>query len=126
MGRIHLSPPHMTEVERELLLEAFDANWVAPAGPDLDAFEREFASRVGADHAVALASGTAGLHLALLIAGVQPDDVVIVPSFTFAATANAACYIGAEPWFKPAPFAIFAIRCMRASCHLLISVSRST
>ena len=98
MGRIHLSPPHMTETERALLLEAFEGNWIAPVGPDLTAFEEEFARRVGVAHAVALSSGSAGLHLALLIAGVQPGDVVIVPSFTFAATANAACYVGAEPW----------------------------
>ncbi len=99
MARIHLSPPHMTAVERDLLLGAFDANWVAPVGPDLTAFEAEFAATVGVAHAVALTSGTAGLHLALLVSGVQPGDVVIVPSFTFAATANAVAYVGAEPWF---------------------------
>ena len=99
MGRIYLSPPDMSTAERELLLSAFDANWVAPAGPDLAAFEREFAERVGVDHAVALSSGTAGLHLALLIAGVTPGDRVIVPTFTFAATANAVRYCDAEPVF---------------------------
>jgi dTDP-4-amino-4,6-dideoxygalactose transaminase len=99
MGRIYLSPPHMTDIERDFLLGAFDTNWVAPVGPDLTAFEKEFAGYVGVDHAVALSSGTAGLHLALLVAGVQPGDVVIVPSFTFAATANAVTYVAAEPWF---------------------------
>ncbi len=99
MGRIYLSPPDMSDVERDLLLGAFDGNWVAPVGPDLDAFEREFASRVGVEHAVGLSSGTAGLHLALLVSDVRAGDVVVVPSFTFAATANAVCYIGAEPWF---------------------------
>jgi dTDP-4-amino-4,6-dideoxygalactose transaminase len=99
MGRIYLSPPHMTDVERGLLLDAFDGNWVAPVGPDLDAFETEFADRVGVEHAVGLTSGTAGLHLALLVSDVRAGDVVIVPSFTFAATANAVCYVGAEPWF---------------------------
>ena len=99
MGRIYLSPPHMTATERELLLGAFDANWVAPVGPDLDGFEQEFAAALGLDHTVALTSGTAGLHLALLVLGVGPEDVVIVPSFTFAATANAVAYVGAEPWF---------------------------
>lgn len=99
VGRIHLSPPDMTATERDLMLGAFDANWVAPVGPDLAAFEAEFAAAVGAPHAVALSSGTAGLHLALLVHGVGVDDVVIVPSFTFAATANAVTYVGAEPWF---------------------------
>ncbi|MEZ5243795.1 MAG: aminotransferase class I/II-fold pyridoxal phosphate-dependent enzyme [Acidimicrobiales bacterium] len=99
MGRIYLSPPDMTAVERELLLGAFDANWVAPVGPDLTAFEEEFAALVGVPHAVALTSGTAGLHLALLVSGVGPGDVVVVPSFTFAATANVVAYVGAEPWF---------------------------
>lgn len=96
--RIHLSPPDMSVTERDLLLSAFEANWIAPVGPDLDAFEEEFATRIGIGHAVALSSGTAGLHLALLTAGVGPGDVVIVPTFTFAATANAARYLGAEPW----------------------------
>ena len=99
MGRIYLSPPDMTTTERDLLLGAFDANWVAPVGPDLPAFEAEFAAASGVDHAVALTSGTAGLHLALLVSGVTPGDVVIVPSFTFVATANAVTYVGAEPWF---------------------------
>ncbi len=99
MARIHLSPPDMSETERDLLLGAFDANWVAPVGPDLTAFEQEFAAAAGIQHAVALSSGTAGLHLALLVKGVQPGDVVILPSFTFAATANAVAYVGAEAWF---------------------------
>jgi dTDP-4-amino-4,6-dideoxygalactose transaminase len=99
MGRIYLSPPDMTTIERELMLSAFDANWVAPVGPDLTAFEEEFAALVGVPHAVALSSGTAGLHLALLVSDVGPGDVVIVPTFTFAATANAVAYVGAEPWF---------------------------
>jgi dTDP-4-amino-4,6-dideoxygalactose transaminase len=99
MGRIYLSPPDMTAIERGLLLDAFDANWIAPVGPDLTAFESEFAAVAGVDHAVALTSGTAGLHLALLVNDVRADDVVIVPSFTFAATANAVTYVRAEPWF---------------------------
>ncbi|MDW3217894.1 MAG: aminotransferase class I/II-fold pyridoxal phosphate-dependent enzyme [Acidimicrobiales bacterium] len=89
----------MTDVERDLLLGAFDANWVAPVGPDLTAFEEEFATALGHDHAVALSSGSAGLHLALVVSEVRAGDVVIVPSFTFAATANAVRYVGAEPWF---------------------------
>ncbi len=85
--------------ERELLLEAFDSNWIAPLGPHVDAFEREFAARIGPGHAAALSSGTAALHLALQIAGVQAGDDVITSSFTFAATANAITYLGAQPVF---------------------------
>jgi len=66
--RIFLSPPDVSEVERKLLLEAFDSNWVAPVGPDLDAFEAQVAELVGVRHAIALASGTAALHLALVAA----------------------------------------------------------
>ena len=97
--RIYLSPPDVSDVERKLLMEAFDSNWVAPVGPDLDAFEAQMAERVGVRHAVALSSGTAALHLALLAAGVGRGDTVLVPSFTFAASANAVMYLGAEPIF---------------------------
>ncbi|XVV10325.1 aminotransferase class I/II-fold pyridoxal phosphate-dependent enzyme [Actinoplanes sp. CA-131856] len=97
--RIYLSPPDVGDVERKLLLEAFDSNWVAPVGPDLDAFEAQVAELVGVRHAVALSSGTAALHLALVAAGVRHGDTVLVPSFTFAATANAVMYLGARPVF---------------------------
>jgi hypothetical protein len=70
MARMYLSPPHMAGRERELLLEAFDSNWIAPLGPQVDAFERETARRCGVGHAAALASGTAALELALRILGV--------------------------------------------------------
>jgi dTDP-4-amino-4,6-dideoxygalactose transaminase len=99
MSRIYLSPPEVGAEERRMLLEAFDSNWIAPLGPDVDAFEAEFAERIGIGHAVALSSGTAGLHLALLLVGVSPGDDVIVPSFTFVATANAVRYLGAHPVF---------------------------
>ena len=82
-----------------MLLDAVDSNWIAPVGPDLDLFEREIAERVGVPHAVALSSGTAALHLALLLAGVQAGDEVVVPSLTFVATAAAATYLGARPIF---------------------------
>jgi dTDP-4-amino-4,6-dideoxygalactose transaminase len=96
---IYLSPPHVGDVERKLLLAAFDSNWVAPVGPDLEDFERQVAQRLDVGHAVALSSGTAALHLALHVAGVGPGDTVLMPSFTFAATANAAMYVGARPVF---------------------------
>ena len=98
-GRIYLSPPDVGDLERKLLLEAFDSNWVAPVGPDLDAFEAQTAEIVGVRHAVALSSGTAALHLALVAAGVRHGDTVLVPSFTFAASANAVMYLGARPVF---------------------------
>jgi dTDP-4-amino-4,6-dideoxygalactose transaminase len=98
-GYIYLSPPHVGDLERKLLLEAFDSNWVAPAGPDLDAFERQVADCVDVRYAVALSSGTAALHLALQVAGVGPGNTVLVPSFTFAATANVVTYLGARPVF---------------------------
>ena len=99
MKRILLSPPDVGAEERRLLLEAFDSNWIAPVGPQIDAFEREFAEAVGVGHAVALSSGTAALHLGLLGVGVRPGDRVITSTLTFAATANAAVYVGAEPVF---------------------------
>ena len=79
MTRIYLSPPEVGPEERRMLLEAFDSNWIAPLGPDVDAFEAEFAERVGVGHAVALSSGTAALHLSLLMLGVGPGDEVLVP-----------------------------------------------
>lgn len=96
---IYLSPPNIGEIEKGFVLDALDSGWVAPLGPHVDAFEREIADFVGAKHALALSSGTAGLHLALLTAGVKPGDEVVVPSMTFAATAFAVTYLGAEPVF---------------------------
>jgi len=89
----------MSPRERELLLDAFDSNWVAPLGPHVDAFEREFAARVGARNAVALSSGTAALHIALRLLGIQPGDRVVTSSLTFSASANAITYVGATPVF---------------------------
>ena len=94
---LYLSPPHVGERERRFLLEAFDSNWVAPAGPDLDEFEQQVTALLGVADAVALSSGTAALHLALLALGIGPGDPVLLPSFTFAATANAVMYLGARP-----------------------------
>jgi dTDP-4-amino-4,6-dideoxygalactose transaminase len=89
----------MSDVERSRLLAAFDSNWIAPVGPDLAPFEAAVAHWCGRDHAVALSSGTAALHLALVAAGVGPGDTVIVPSLTFVATANAVLMTGARPVF---------------------------
>jgi dTDP-4-amino-4,6-dideoxygalactose transaminase len=99
MKRIYLSPPDVGASERQLLLDAFDSGWIAPLGPHVDAFERELAEYVGVRHAVALSSGTAALHLALEIIGVRPGEDVITSTLTFAATANAIRYVGANPVF---------------------------
>ncbi len=97
MSRVYLSPPDVGDEERQLLLDALDSGWIAPLGPYVDAFEAELAQRVGVAYGVAMSSGTAALHLALLLVGVGPGDDVLVPTFTFVATANAAAYIGARP-----------------------------
>ena len=97
--RIYLSPPLMGPLERDMLLEAFDSNWVTSVGRHIDGFEEELAASVGVRRAVAVSSGTAALHLALRCIGVGPGDRVIVPSYTFAASANAVVYVGAEPVF---------------------------
>jgi dTDP-4-amino-4,6-dideoxygalactose transaminase len=99
VSRIYLSPPDVGDVERQLLLEALDSNWIAPLGPQVDAFEREIADYLNVGSAVALSSGTAALHLALLALGVGTGDEVLVPTLTFAATANAVVYVGARPVF---------------------------
>ncbi len=97
--RVLLSQADVTTVEEELVLEALRSGWVAPLGPFVDRFEDAVAQRVGVSSAVALSSGTAALHLALLHAGAGPGRVVVLPSMTFAATANAVLYTGAEPVF---------------------------
>jgi pyridoxal phosphate-dependent aminotransferase EpsN len=97
--RIYLSPPHMTGRELDFIKEAFEGNWIAPAGPDLKAFEREFLDYLGVPFGVALSSGSAALHLALLSLGVGPGDEVLCPTFTFSATVNPIAYAGASPVF---------------------------
>jgi pyridoxal phosphate-dependent aminotransferase EpsN len=107
--RLYLSPPDVGPEERTLLLDAFDSNWIAPLGPHVDAFEREFAAAVGAPAAAALSSGTAGLHLALVMLGVGPGDEVVVPTLTFVATPNVVRYVGATPVFVDADDATWNI-----------------
>ncbi|MGH3457710.1 DegT/DnrJ/EryC1/StrS family aminotransferase [Aeromicrobium sp.] len=99
MTRIHLSAPDVTELEEENVLDAIRSGWVAPLGPHVDAFEREVADSVGARNAVALSSGTAALHLALVSWGIGPDDFIPTSTLTFVATANAIAYTGATPVF---------------------------
>jgi len=99
MTRVYLSPPDVGPDERRMLLEALDSGWVAPLGPAVDGFETDLASISQRAGACALSSGTAGLHLALVILGVGRGDRVVVSSLTFAASANAVEYVGAEPVF---------------------------
>ncbi len=99
--RIYLASPHMSAegYEMQYIKEAFDTNWVAPLGKNVDEFERELAEKVGIDHAAALSSGTAAIHLALKAAGVGAGDIVFCPSLTFSATANPIIYQNAVPVF---------------------------
>ena len=97
MPRIFLSPPDVGPDERHLLLDALDSGWVAPLGPHVDGLERELAERCGVPAAAAMSSGTAALHLALLLAGVGPGDEVLVPTLTFVASVNPITYLGATP-----------------------------
>ena len=102
MPRIYLSPPHLSGLELEYVKDAVDSNWVAPLGPQVDAFEQELAGLVGVPNALALASGTAALHLALVVLGIGSGDEVACSSFTFSASANPVVYARATPVFVDA------------------------
>lgn len=97
--RIYLSSPTMHGKEQEFVKEAFDTNWVAPLGPNVNGFEKEMAQYAGIAHAAALSSGTAAIHLALRLLGIGKGDVVFVPSLTFSATCNPVVYEDATPVF---------------------------
>jgi len=109
MARVYLSPPHLAGRETELVTEAIASNWIAPLGPHVDAFEDELAAAAGASYAVALSSGTAALHLALVVLGIGPGDEVVCSDFTFAASANPIIYTGAVPVFVDADSATWTI-----------------
>lgn len=100
-SHIFLASPHMSDegYEQKFVKEAFDTNWVAPLGTNVNEFEKEVSKRVGAFDAAALTSGTGAIHLALLALGVEKGDVVFCQSLTFSATANPITYVGAEPVF---------------------------
>lgn len=97
--RIYLASPHMGELEKVFVKEAFDTNWVAPLGPNVNNFEKEVAEYVGIKHASALVSGTSAIHLAIKLLGIKPGDIVFCSSLTFAASCNPIIYEGAEPVF---------------------------
>ncbi|KOP71088.1 aminotransferase class I/II-fold pyridoxal phosphate-dependent enzyme [Cytobacillus solani] len=98
-NRIALSVPHMSGNEMKYIQEAFNSNWIAPLGSNVDAFEKEMAGFVGANGAVAVNSGTAAIHLALILLNVKKGDTVFCSSLTFVASANPILYEGAEPVF---------------------------
>ena len=98
-GVIPLSVPEIRGNEWKYIKECLDTNWVSSVGSYVDRFEESLAEYVGVNHAVATVNGTAALHIALLVAGVQPDDEVLLPSLTFIAPANAIRYAGAWPVF---------------------------
>jgi dTDP-4-amino-4,6-dideoxygalactose transaminase len=115
--RIYLSPPHLGTDELRLVQEAFATNWIAPLGPQVDAFERELADYVGVPYAAALSSGTAALHLALRILDLKPGDEVICSTLTFSASANPILYEGGRPVF---------VDCDRASWNMDPDLLRQT
>lgn len=98
-GMIPLSVPELNGNEWNYVRECLDTNWVSSAGPFVDRFEQVIADYVGVEHAVAVCNGTAALHIALLVAGIEPNDEVLVPALTFIAPANAIRYAGAWPVF---------------------------
>ena len=97
--RIYLSPPHMSGREQQLVGDVFASNWIAPVGPQLTQFEQQFAAKVGVEHAAAVSSGTAALHLALHRLNLDRDSQVICPTLTFCASANPILYESARPVF---------------------------
>ncbi|GED15509.1 pyridoxal phosphate-dependent aminotransferase [Aneurinibacillus migulanus] len=97
--RIYLSPPHMGGEEQKYIAEAFETNWIAPLGPNVEGFELELAEYVGVQGALALSSGTAAIHLALRLLDVSAGDTVFCSSLTFVASANPILYQGATPVF---------------------------
>ena len=97
LNKIWLSPPHMSGEEQQYIKEAFDTNWVAPTGPHIEGFEQAIGEYCGVGHVVALSSGTAAIHLALILMGVKSGDEVIVSSFTFSGSVNPIIYQGGVP-----------------------------
>ena len=97
--RIYLSPPSVSKIDKQYINAAFDSNWIAPIGPEINKFERDLASYLSIEHACAVSSGTAALHLALKVFGIKKGDKVLCPSLTFAASANCIKYVGATPHF---------------------------
>jgi dTDP-4-amino-4,6-dideoxygalactose transaminase len=102
--RIFLSPPHMSGNEQRYINEAFESNYIAPLGPQVDAFEKEFANKVGISHAAALSSGTAAMHLALCGLGIKDNDEVFVSTLTFIGSVSPVTFVKAKPVFIDADY----------------------
>ncbi len=118
--RIWLSSPHLGEEETAFVEDAFKTNWIAPLGPHVDGFERELAARVGVGHAAAVSSGTAAIHLGLLLLGVEAGDAVFCSSLTFVGSCNPILYCGARPVFidaEPASWNMSPVALERALEH---------
>jgi len=98
-SKIWLSSPHMGGSEQKFVKEAFDSNWIAPLGPNVDSFENDLAKYTNTKYAAALSAGTAAIHLALIMLGVKQGDEVICQTMTFSASANPIAYLGAIPIF---------------------------
>ena len=98
-NKIWLSPPHISGNEKKYVGEAFDQNWIAPAGPHLDQFEDEISRFSNGYEVAVLSSGTAAIHLSLILLGIKKDDIVLCSSFTFSASVNPVIYQGATPVF---------------------------
>ncbi|EQC43478.1 aminotransferase class I/II-fold pyridoxal phosphate-dependent enzyme [Bacteriovorax sp. Seq25_V] len=98
-NRLYLSPPHMSGNEKKYIDLAFESNWIAPLGPNVDKFESTMNEYLGSHYAVAMTSGTAAIHIALVMLDVKPGDYVLCSSMTFVASANPVLYLGAEPVF---------------------------
>jgi len=102
--RIFLSPPHMSGYEQRYINEAFESNYIAPLGPQVDAFEKEFAEKTGFSHAVALSSGTAAMHIALYELGIESGDEVLASALTFIGSVSPVTFLGAKPVFIDADY----------------------
>ena len=98
-NKIWLSAPHMGGNELKYIQEAFDSNWIAPVGSNIDCFEKDLEAYLGSHHVAVLNSGTAAIHLGLILLGVQAGDIVICQTMTFSASANPILYQGATPIF---------------------------
>jgi pyridoxal phosphate-dependent aminotransferase EpsN len=98
-SRVYLSPPAVLGDEEAAIVAALRSNWIAPLGPEVDGFEDDLQAQTEVGHALALSSGTAAIHLALVALGVSPGDVVVAPSFTFIGSVSPVSYVGADAWF---------------------------
>lgn len=123
---VELHEPRFGDRERELVLDCIDTNWVSSAGKYVTRFEDMVAEATGSRHAVAIVNGTAALHAALVLEGVEPDDEVLLPSITFVATANAISHAGAVPHFVDSTWDTLGLDPRALEAHLdAIAVQRN-